>query len=470
MFRYLRDDELGLSRIIADLLDPAAEHGQGTNFLEAMLELLPQAPDASGARPTAADRANNAATWRRYFDRLGPTAAAKIRVEVEREITARRRIDITVDIPTEDGPFCLAFENKPYAGDQPGQCSAYLDFLDRTYGGRFLLVYLPPRYRMPDESALSPKDRERWKNHFLVLPYCHDEDSAHADDRPGMGGDTLTQDDSDGEDATTVKAAAPAADAPSLADWFEKCLALCDAERLRWFLREGQLYCQQQFGDLMMTDTEASYIHKYLKENPKHLPAAFAVARAWPTVKHDVCRRFLEHLRDRFKEAVENASPPIADDLVIGCQYGEDKPFASYLCIYRKGWVQHKDLDDPKSDGRITVMLECGHRGPSWWCWGVRLAKADKERSQEIKRVLGQHGLSFSKNSSQWPQWERTRHPNWTAIVPGLFNELPKDDTEGGGELTEYYVNGLLDIANKAIPAIDEVERENGASSASEDS
>ena len=27
IFRYLRDDELGLSRIIADLLDPTGEHG-----------------------------------------------------------------------------------------------------------------------------------------------------------------------------------------------------------------------------------------------------------------------------------------------------------------------------------------------------------------------------------------------------------------------------------------------------------
>ena len=35
VFRYLSQDELGLSRIIADLLDPTAEHGQGASFLEA---------------------------------------------------------------------------------------------------------------------------------------------------------------------------------------------------------------------------------------------------------------------------------------------------------------------------------------------------------------------------------------------------------------------------------------------------
>ena len=39
---YLREDELGRSRIISDLLDPDAEHGQGTKFLEAMLGVFPR--------------------------------------------------------------------------------------------------------------------------------------------------------------------------------------------------------------------------------------------------------------------------------------------------------------------------------------------------------------------------------------------------------------------------------------------
>ena len=470
VFRYLRDDELGLSRIIADLLDPAAEHGQGTIFLEAMLELLAESPDASGARTKAADGANKGAAWKRHSDRLDFTAVAKIRVEVEREITARRRIDITVDIPTEDGPFCLAFENKPYADDQPGQCRDYLKFLARTYGGHFLLVYLPPRYRMPDKSSLPLKDRECWKNHFFVLPYCYEDAPHEADDASDGGDEELAQDVPSGDGATTADADAPPADGPSLADWFSRCLALCDAERLRWFLREGQLYCQQQFGDLTMTDPEANHIREYLEENSKHLPAAFAVARAWPAIKHDVCRRFLEHLTDRVTEEVRKALPKMADGLTVACHYGMDKRYASYLCVYRDGWVRHDGALDPKSDVRATVMLECGSSGPSWWCWGVRLAKADEERSQEIESVLGRHGLSLSKKSSRWPQWEETRHPDWTAIVPELFRELPKSGAKGGGKFTDYYVKELLDIAEKAIPAIDQFERQKGTSSNSRDS
>ena len=471
VFRYLRDDELGLSRIIADLLDPSAEHGQGTIFLEAMLELL----DSAGSRRKAAGGRNKAAAWKWRFDRLGSTAATKIRVVSEREITERRRIDITVDIPTEDGTFGLAFENKPYADDQPMQCRDYLEFLNNAYGNRFLLVYLPPRYRMPDESSLSRKDRRRWKNHFCVLPYCQDDAPPDVGDPSGVGGEAPAQDASSRDDAATVDADAPAADGHSLADWFGRCHALCDAERLRWFLREGQLYCQQQFGDSIMTDTEAAYIREYLEKNPDHLPAAFAVARAWPAVKHDVCRRFLEHLRERVEERIRKAFPETADDLDIGCHYSGDKQYASYLRVYREGWVRHEGVEDRKSDGRTTVILECGHRGPTYWCWGVRLAKGkdsmtetEKKRCEGVEDALEQHKLSLPKSSTRWPQWAEPelRHRDWTAIVPELFQELAK----GGGKISDYYVKGLLDIAEKAIPAIDEVERKNSTVSGSRDS
>ena len=39
VFDYLRVDELGLSRVIGDLLDPKASHGQGALFLQILLSL-----------------------------------------------------------------------------------------------------------------------------------------------------------------------------------------------------------------------------------------------------------------------------------------------------------------------------------------------------------------------------------------------------------------------------------------------
>ncbi len=117
VFKYLRTDELGLSRIIADLLDPTADHGQGTLFLQAMLDVLPETRGLSG--------------------NIRESATKQIKVIVERQLPNNRRIDINLEFPTGDGPYCLAFENKPYAEDQPGQITDYLKFLKKNYGDRF---------------------------------------------------------------------------------------------------------------------------------------------------------------------------------------------------------------------------------------------------------------------------------------------------------------------------------------------
>ena len=343
VFRYLRDDELGLSRIIADLLDPTDEHGQGATYLEAMLELL----ELREVAPAESD-------------------SGYVRVVTERG-AGSRFIDITVDIPTDGGTFCLAFENKPYADDQHRQCIDYLKFLKREYGERFLLVYLPPRYWMPEESSLPLADyREHWTKHFRVLPYVADDAPLGDDDPSDDDGEALVRADSGVDDAraaneelvedtatddeaTPARANAVVGDGASLADWFGTCCKLSDPERLRWFLREAQLYCQKHFGDSTMTDTEARYIREYLDENPRHLHAAYAVHRAWPALKHDVCRRFLEHLRDRVEERVSVEMPKIRQDLQVDCHYGGEKRGSNRLRLMR------------------IIMIESGGPGPNGW-------------------------------------------------------------------------------------------------------
>ncbi len=460
VFRYVRDDELGLSQIVAELLDPVAEHGQGTTFLEAMLELL-----GVPLRLTATDR---------------------IRVLQERGIPGPRFIDVTVDIPTDDGLFCLAFENKPYAEDQPGQCWAYVKFLKKQYDGRCLLVYSPPRYRMPEECSLPRKHRQHWENHFYVLPYVGDDAPLADDDPSGGDGAALLQTDSGedddafaGDNATDHASAAAQDDAAvgdgaSLADWFGTCCKLCDAERLRWFLREAQLYCQHHFGESTMTDTEARYISKYLDENPRHLHAAFAVARAWPGVKHDVCRRFLEHLRDRVEERVRKEMPESAGDLHVGCHYGGNKKWwSSYLCVYRPGWVRCEDALDLGSDGRTAVVLTCG-RGPNGWHWGVcngtaknNMSEQDRQRCDALESALKGRGLALPSGDNSLPQFQWSpRYQDWSDFIPELVQEM----ADKRGKITDHYVNELLKVAEKAIPAIDEVELENRSPSASRDS
>lgn len=224
VFKYVRTDELGLSQIIAELLDPSAEHGQGHTLLVKMLEAMPET--------------------RHLASNIAATDANPVRVTTERPTSDGRRIDVSVEIPTASGRFCLAFENKPYAGDQPCQIPSYLSFLNQQgYEDGFLLVWVPPTPREPSEWGFPTEKRAKWEGRFRVVPY--------------FGGDY------------------------SLEDWFRSCRRATNAQRLKWFLRQAQEFCRQQFGaPNLNTDAETLVIRQYLLENPNLLQAAYAVHEA----------------------------------------------------------------------------------------------------------------------------------------------------------------------------------------------
>ena len=156
VFDYMCEDrptEALLSRIVGDLLNPEARHGQGASMLRTLL---------------------NALAAERRAPKSRPDFSKPVSVKLERRIPENRRIDITVDIATEDGPWCLAIENKPYAGDQPRQVIDYLEYLDEEYGDRFLLVYLSPRGAGPAGDSLPKQELPRWRGRFAVMPYWVD--------------------------------------------------------------------------------------------------------------------------------------------------------------------------------------------------------------------------------------------------------------------------------------------------------
>ena len=411
-FRYLRDDELGLSHVIADLLDPRAEHGQGTSFLEAMLEVLSDPP--------------------RWLNGLRPASADSIYVQQERWIPGGGgRIDITVDIPSATGHACLAFENKPYASDLDRQIISYLGYLYKQYQTRFLLIYLPPVYRWPGENSFPQAERENWREEFRIMPYI-------------------------GEDA-------------SLEKWLATCQEVCDSGRVRSFLKDAQMFCNQQFGESPMSiNPDVLFVHDYLTSNPSQLRAALAIHDAWIPVRDIVCKRFLEHLRKAVYDRAHDVLTDIASDCNVWCHYEGEKKYRNWLAISRDDWVQHNDVPGHPG-GRTQIRLESGGPGPNKWFWGVRSSKPinkmneeERRRREDLSVALQRRGLTTAHDSHWWPHWKWLRnYQSWDPIVP----ELAEECEAGGGPITEFYVNGLLDIARCAIPAINEVEMMDGASS-----
>src|SRR5438093_320110 len=86
-FAYLRGDEFGISRIIANLLDPNGRHSQGALFLSIFMEAF-------------------------ELNSLGPPSG-QARVTTEERTAAGRRIDIVI----RDKDWIIAIENKPWARD-----------------------------------------------------------------------------------------------------------------------------------------------------------------------------------------------------------------------------------------------------------------------------------------------------------------------------------------------------------------
>jgi len=137
IFNYFRCDEVAVSRIIADLLNPKGTHGQGSIFLQAFFEQM-EGVDCGWINPTG--------NWK---------------VETEKQTNDQRRIDVFL----ESSLGVVGIENKPWATDQDNQLRDYalfLEYLVKDKTGNWLLVYLGNND--PQESSISKEDREFYKS------------------------------------------------------------------------------------------------------------------------------------------------------------------------------------------------------------------------------------------------------------------------------------------------------------------
>ena len=411
---YLKTDELGLSRIIADLFNPKASHGQGTLFLRrflANLKGLKETPDLS------------------ELDRN------QITVETE-----QWKVDITVEINCPDGKYCLAIENKPYARDQENQVKRYLELLEGEYGNRFLLIYLPPTGEAP-ASIGKNELKEKWNSRFAILPYH----KSHEELEDEFNEFRLSH---------------------SLADWLGECRRNCDVERLRWFLRDAETFCKRKFGGLAMTtDNETKAVEKYVLLDSEKWKTAGVVYESWAGIRNKVCKEFLQRLCSAIEQKARANSnlEKFADDRKIEHSYDGERKYKNWLCLYRNCWAQYEQGDRSISDGRTVIVLQNDERGPNGWCIGVsspiaedKMEPEEKERRLRLNKELNGIPPSNEGPDSYWPWWNWVEEDkrNWDSLVP----ELHQENEDNGGKITSYFVDRFIEIAEKAVPIVDKIE------------
>ena len=398
---YLRTDELGLSRIVGDLLDPGGTHGQGTCFLARFGDLV--GPDRWPVDQTV-----------RYDD-------FDIRVLRERSTDGGGRLDISVELRSQgQAPACIAFENKPYAVDGEAQVADYLAFLRRHYGGRFLLIYLSGHGGAPSERSLP---RAVCKDGLAIMSFCpRAETDEHEESLPFRF--------------------------PfSLSDWLRECRQVCDAERLRWFLGEAETFCHKTFGGIVTTTSERKEVREFILASDDNVLTAIAVIEAWPETRDEVVKRFLEVLRHRIASDLSSI-----EDLRTGSDFSGRSGPKNGVWAFRNAWSE--------AGGAVPMVSLKHERDANQWFVGVGLESgtddtdAEKHLRERLRERLGMDtALRGTIGSRSWP-WYRylEEHGDWRPLLARLHKE-----TQDPGDLTAFFSRLFVEVAERAIPIIDEV-------------
>lgn len=184
VFDYFKERETDLSRAFGGLLDPAGTHGQGDTFLQLFLD------EICKLREDFPD---------------SDTQGCKVYLEYS---TNNGRIDIVLEMP---GNLWIGIENKPWAPEQENQVEKYMNHLSElaksVEGGTAWILYLSGNGSDP---GTLPKGKERKR--CLTIPY------RTRDGKP-----------------------------PSLENWIRRCGERCEAERVRWFLKDFLEYVEENF-------------------------------------------------------------------------------------------------------------------------------------------------------------------------------------------------------------------------------
>ena len=430
VFDYLRTDELGLSKIVADLLNPSGSHGQGILFLEKFVDGLGE-----------------------HVFRLDLSAGRISDPKNEKVILSNRRIDVYLQIGNGERAQCLAIENKPYARDQEkkvkNQVKDYLEFLKDKFGERFVLIYLSPKGEGPSNSSIPKEELSKWKGRFAILPYVTVNSERNHDTQKDQP-DTL-------EEFRLPN---------SLADWFHECRRACEVDRLRWFLRDAENFFLQTFGGhTMIYNGETQAVSEFLLSKSsnvetacKNLAMARKVYESWPAVREDICNECLKLIRS----LVERKMSAFQDDLQVECKFGSDRNEENCLWLYRKSWEQYSK-EESSVIKRTAICLRAETREAKKWWYGVasplsikEMTGSDKIRCEKLRRKLRKSLGGY--NQDQWAplwRWVDKKYKNWDHLVPELYRECEKND---GGKIVDYFVTLLVETATETIPIIDEIE------------
>ncbi|MYE30261.1 MAG: hypothetical protein F4X78_11100 [Gammaproteobacteria bacterium] len=446
-FKYLNTYERGLSLIIADLLDPKQSHGQGSLFLDILLS-----------------KTEKFQNWTN-LDTLNAKVRKEQPIPFMDSSKEFRFIDICVEIPSENGIHCIAFENKPEAGDRDDQIKDYLRYLEKEYQGRCLLIYLPPTGTLPEENSISKEELriEIGKQRFVIMPYLsnstsQDDDSEKSDAKAV----TVSAADFSQSHASTIPLTWEDFEADcSLTEWLIACREKCQAERIRWFLNDATSYFQRRFGSTTMTsDTEIKAIREFLIENRGYTKVARNIYESFTKVNELVIEEYGKLLRPRVKVSLKSINNLKFSASTFARGNSKD---ILLLSIYSPRWKEYENGFD-YTEKRMSICLGIW-RDTLEFYWGIyspcakgKMTEGEKKDYDKIRSecMSPDSNLKFEKSDDLWLSWSDVKDEYRDGKI-SLF-DLNKEIEEGGGEITRYLIENIVRITEEAVSILNSID------------
>lgn len=234
-FDYINTDELGLSRILATLLDPKGSHAQQETFLKLFIEhCLPNVYKAD--------------KWQAFLNNIEET---KVLLEVvTSKSNSLRRMDIYLQCHVGDDNYGICIENKPYAPDQFKQLEDYATELEKRHSKAWHLVYLNQSEEGPSTYSVDEKMLDSW---IVANRYSHLRFS-------------------------------------DLIDWLKACQVECQNHSVSEFLAQLIKFIQKQFMGIEDM-SESNAVLEIIKKAPETIDASIKVANTVDQMKKDLIKK-----------------------------------------------------------------------------------------------------------------------------------------------------------------------------------
>lgn len=316
-------DELTLSNMLRELLDPQGSHAQGRKFVDLFIKQF-------SLENTFGDK--------KIF-------SVKTEQPTDTRKESNRYIDILIELSgnSKEEKFAIAIENKPWAADGKDQIKDYLSHLKKRYSSGHTLIYLAGEEgRLPANHSIDELSRIQAINQKHLILICY----------------------------------------ADLIPWLAACRNQCYAPSVRAFLESLEQYIRQKFMGIQdMTERQALITEA--TRSIENVEISLEIISAQLDIKDELINKLEMQLKQIIEDRnyswkllghmeIKNPYGAISIQLREGDQYtvsfGFDKPGGG---IFYYGI--HKDTeatpDLPEIRQALAIYLNAKGKTTVWWPW-----------------------------------------------------------------------------------------------------